>query len=294
MCRKRSNQEIGEPMIDILNENWDSKTIKKSVNNDKLTLSFSRNSTVDGYLNVDDCAQSQIEIICDEEANIKIVQIGSKNANFNVILKEKSCLKLEICSLDSSNKRGYKFDLFDSANLLCAYADFCTGIEDIDVLISLKEPNARALWHLASLAGKNDQKTMKVSFDHCAVNTYSEMNNYGVCKDASKISFLGTSKIENKASKSAAHQNARIMVFDEKCRAEADPILCIDENDVEASHAAVVGKINEDHLFYLCSRGLSEEDAKRLITLGYLNPIIEYFDDQRIKEDIANAIIKKV
>ena len=70
--------------------------------------------------------------------------------------------------------------------------------------------------------------------------------------------------------------------------------MCIDENDVEASHAAVVGKINEEHIFYLCSRGLGEEEAKRLITLGYLNPIIAYFDDQRIKEDIANAIIKKV
>ena len=58
-------------MIDILNENLDSKTVKKSFNNDKLTFSFEKNSNVDGYLNVDDCAQSQIEIICDEESNIK-------------------------------------------------------------------------------------------------------------------------------------------------------------------------------------------------------------------------------
>ena len=52
------------------------------------------------------------------------------------------------------------------------------------------------------------------------------------------------------------------MVFDNECVAIAKPILKIDENDIEANHAAVVGKINDEHLFYLTSRGISETEAK--------------------------------
>ena len=74
------------------------------------------------------------------------------------------------------------------------------------------------------------------------------------------------------------------MVFDEKSTGIAKPILKIDENSIEASHAAVVGKINDEHLFYLVSRGLSEAEAKELITLGYLKPILKGFQDEEVAE----------
>ena len=80
------------------------------------------------------------------------------------------------------------------------------------------------------------------------------------------------------------------MVFDRLSNAVAKPILKIDENDIEASHAAVVGKINDDHLFYLTSRGISEKEAKELITYGYLKPILQGFSDQEVIDDINNLI----
>ncbi len=90
--------------------------------------------------------------------------------------------------------------------------------------------------------------------------------------------------------KSKTRQEAKIIVFDEKCRGKASPVLNISENDVEASHGAAVGKLNEMHLFYLMSRGLSKEEAKRLITLGYLKPIENRFEEDTIKERINQAI----
>ena len=82
-------------------------------------------------------------------------------------------------------------------------------------------------------------------------------------------------------------------MFDERCVAQASPILCIDENDVQASHAAVVGKLNEEHIYYLLSRGLSLADARRLISLGYLKPIEAFFEGEtrnRIEEAIERGI----
>ena len=80
------------------------------------------------------------------------------------------------------------------------------------------------------------------------------------------------------------------MVFDKDNKAIAKPILKIDENEVEANHAAVVGKINDEHLFYLTSRGLSETEAKELITLGYLKPILLGFKEEETKNHISSLI----
>ena len=120
------------------------------------------------------------------------------------------------------------------------------------------------------------------------------MDNYGVVRDDGKLVFSGIGKIANGQHGSKAHQNAKIMVFDKNSIGVAKPILKIDENDIEASHAAIVGKINDEHIFYLTSRGLSEDDAKRLITFGYLKPIIKGFEDEELKEQITNLIEGKM
>jgi Fe-S cluster assembly protein SufD len=60
----------------------------------------------------------------------------------------------------------------------------------------------------------------------------------------------------------------------------ANPILKIDNNDIVASHAAAVGTLNEDHVFYLLSRGIDIKNARKLITLGYLTNIFTEFNDE--------------
>ena len=135
-----------------------------------------------------------------------------------------------------------------------------------------------------------DNKEFDVSAYHNAINTYAQLDNYGVCRDEGKLTFSGICKIINGSHGSKAHQNAKIMVFDELSNGVAKPILKIDEHDIEASHAAIVGKINDEHIFYLTSRGLSEEEAKRIITLGYLKPILKGFSDDNMVQEIENLI----
>ena len=85
-----------------------------------------------------------------------------------------------------------------------------------------------------------------------------------------------------------------ILVFDKGVHAKASPMLCIDENDVKAFHGASEGQINKDHIFYLMSRGVSETEAKKLITYGYLYPIIQTFTEEDIKNAIVDCITKRV
>ena len=200
---------------------------------------------------------------------------GEKDIEITLNEDVESCLSM--LSL-SGFKGNINIKINKNSRLEIYYADFAKNLSKTNVSVSLEE-GAKVIFHLASLTEDNSNKSFTVSVDHDAVNTYSLIDNYGVVKGNGKLVFDGTSYIKNGSVKSKTRQSAKIMVFDEKSIGIAKPILKIDENDIEASHGAVVGKISDEHLFYLMSRGLSEEKAKILITYGYLKPIMNGFDE---------------
>ena len=122
--------------------------------------------------------------------------------------------------------------------------------------------------------------------NHLASKTTASVSNYVIAREESFLRFNGSSFIQKGAKGSNTRQEARIIVFDPLSDGLASPALQIDENDVSASHAAVVGRLNEQHLFYLESRGIDLALAKRLIALGYLKPIEAYFDEEKIRDEL--------
>lgn len=178
------------------------------------------------------------------------------------------------------------YRLEEGAQIDFATADFNHTNRDIHIQVDLVGVNARTNWFLSSLVDKQHSKVYNISFLHKCAYTFADMQNYGVIIDDSKLSFSGTSAIFENMKRAETHQTAKIIIFDDKAQAKADPILAIHFNDVTASHAATVGKVNADHLYYMQSRGISELDTKRLITKGYLEPVIKFVDDQ----EIANAL----
>ena len=174
------------------------------------------------------------------------------------------------------------------------FADFAMKDLHSVVDVHLNGEGASATWNVASVSAGNDNKKFEISLYHHVGNTYGNIDNYGVSKDEGKLLFSGVSHIEKGAKNSKTKQNAKIMVFDRYSNAIAKPILKIDENEIEASHAATVGKISDDELFYLTSRGLKEETAKELITLGYIKPIINKFSDEEIQNEILSLIERRM
>lgn len=214
--------------------------------------------------------------------------------NLKIDLKEGSHLVVSLLFENEIKDLNIEINVSKSATLECYFADFSTGILNLNCLVNLNEENASAYVKLASLSANKDDKEINISVKHKVPKTFGRVDNYGVCKDMGKLLFAGISHIYEKAIKSKTEQNAKIMVFDEASNAIAKPILKIDENDIEASHAAVVGKINDEHLFYLTSRGISVADAKQLITMGYLKPILVGFNNEQTKEYISSLIERRM
>jgi Fe-S cluster assembly protein SufD len=75
-----------------------------------------------------------------------------------------------------------------------------------------------------------------------------------------------------------------------QARGDANPILLIDENDVSAGHAASVGRVDPLQVYYLMSRGLSRQEAEKLIVFGFLDTIISEIASERLQKQLHNIV----
>ncbi len=233
------------------------------------------------------------KIIVDKDENRTIFLDNFLDSdNLQITVSKGARFSLNLFALHSSKSLQISINLLEKAQFCGAFADFSNSTYSCTVHIYLQDDYTRAEWHMSCLSSHADNKKIDVSFSHIGKHTFSLMDNYGVARDNSHLVFKGISHIERGASKSDAKQVSKIIVFDDDVIAESSPSLCIDENDVNASHSAIVGTLNEDHVFYLKSRGLNEQEAKTLITYGYLSPISIFFgEDYRSK---INSALKEI
>jgi Fe-S cluster assembly protein SufD len=105
---------------------------------------------------------------------------------------------------------------------------------------------------------------------HAAANTSSKTDIKGVVSGSAQAFVTGTIKVLPAAKNTEAFLEERILLISENAKAEAVPNLEIETDQVHCSHAATVGKIDEEEIFYLQTRGISANLAKKMIASGFL------------------------
>lgn len=129
---------------------------------------------------------------------------------------------------------------------------------------------------------------------HQALHTQSYTLVRGVLFDKAKAQINGLIKIAKNAQHTKAFLEEKILLVGTQTQAEAEPQLEIEANEVKASHAATVGTIDEEQLFYLMSRGLSRDQAVHLIVLGFLQPVIDRIKSQEVRSKAKQALEKRL
>ncbi len=109
---------------------------------------------------------------------------------------------------------------------------------------------------------------------HVGESTSGKVVAKGVFKDSSKSIFKGMINIEENARNSNSYLSGHSILLSKEARSDAIPGLEIKNNNVKATHSASVAQINQDQIFYLMARGLPEDEAKKLIILGFYDPLI--------------------
>ncbi|WP_047979627.1 Fe-S cluster assembly protein SufD [Ornithinibacillus contaminans] len=125
-------------------------------------------------------------------------------------------------------------------------------------------------------------------------NSEAQILQRGVMKESATSIFNAVGKIEHGASGSNNEQTSRVLMLSEKARGDANPILLIDEDDVTAGHAASVGRVDPLQLYYLMSRGITQEEAERLIIHGFLDPVVAQLPIAAVKKQLKQVIERKV
>jgi len=119
--------------------------------------------------------------------------------------------------------------------------------------------------------GGKEKKEWKVEVIHKAANTKSRTNIRGVVGGAGQAVVKGLIKVMPTALNTEAFLEEKIMLLSSQARAEAVPDLEIETDEVKCSHAATVGQIDKEQMFYLRSRGLEEKAAEKMLIEGFLN-----------------------
>ena len=159
--------------------------------------------------------------------------------------------------------------------------------------------------HLNGTGGRVDVKSIVVGFGeqrsnvtasvhHWGTHTESNILSRGVVRDQANSIINGITKIEKGATKADGQQAENVLMLNSRARGDANPILLIDENDVKAGHAASVGRIDDIQMFYLMSRGISREEAEKLIIFGFLAPVLSAIPFESLKQQLNRVIERKL
>src|SRR3989344_7869547 len=127
---------------------------------------------------------------------------------------------------------------------------------------------------------------LKVLVDHAIGKTFGRVMIRGIAKNGAKIQVEGMIKIDKEANGVDDFLEMKLLLLDSKSQAVAEPKLEIEANEVKASHAATVGKIDDEELFYLQSRGIKQGEAEKLIVTGFLNKVIDKIEDPIVKSKL--------
>ncbi|CCV63803.1 SUF system FeS cluster assembly protein [Alteracholeplasma palmae J233] len=246
-------------------------------NHDELEIVIGESSEIKIILEVTDDTMTQ--------SDYKIKLTAAKNAKVKYLLvaalkSTKATLNHEFIALEDTN-----LELLAGlvSNVLTAKLDVAVAGKGASV-------NIKAI---AVSSDEHDQN-IDVYMKHQAPNTFGDMTNIGIANKKGRVILNGVEKIEKGMKNSNVYQTLKGIITSNEAVIEVNPILLIDEYDIKAGHAATVGKLEEESLYYLMSRGLSKIDAEKLIINGFLQPVINEIDDEELKERFVELVNSRI
>ncbi len=139
----------------------------------------------------------------------------------------------------------------------------------------LMEPGAHGEILSIAFAGKGQHQDAGGKIIHFAPNTSSQIISKSICKDGGRSSYRGLLKIHPNAVNSRSNVVCDALLLDGGSQSDTYPYIEIEEQDVSVGHEASVTKVGEDQLFYLMSRGLSEDEANAMVVAGFIEPFVK-------------------
>lgn len=155
------------------------------------------------------------------------------------------------------------------------------------------EPNANAYLGGVFFADRHqhfDQRTLQF---HSAPDTYSNMLYKGAVKDHGYSVYQGIIRALKNCVGVDSYQTNNNLVLDETARADSIPGLIIDADELACSHGATFGNLDTEQLYYLRSRGIPEDEARRMLVRGFFDEVIDRIPFENLQDHLHEVISRK-
>ena len=139
--------------------------------------------------------------------------------------------------------------------------------------VYLMGPKASGEVLSVAYAGAGQHQDAGAKMVHAAPETTSTIISKSISKDAGRTSYRGLVRFEEGAKHSKSFVRCDALLLDEKSRSDTYPYIEFGEHDAQVGHEATISKVGDDQLFYLMSRGLSEQQAMSMIVNGFIEPV---------------------
>jgi len=224
-------------------------------------------------------------IIVDEGASLHFIE-GCSAPKYNKVNLHAGCVELyvkdnaylrystiENWSKNMMNLNTKKAIVGKNAEIDWVTGSFGSKISMLYPMSILNGEGAKTEYTGITFAGKGQNLDTGFKVVHNAKNTSSVVNSKSISKDGGSCTYRALVKIGKEAGKSKCTVSCESLMLDNISRSDTIPVNDIRTDDIEFSHEAKIGKISDKEIFYLMSRGLSEEDAKAMIVRGFAYPI---------------------
>ncbi len=129
---------------------------------------------------------------------------------------------------------------------------------------------------------------------HVGLSTGGDLLLKGALRDNARAVFQGMIKIDASGQQTNSYLKNENLLLSDRARADSIPSLEIDANDVRASHGATVSRMDEEHIFYLQSRGIPRSTAVRMIVEGFFSGVFDRMSQERVRKKLAAAVSAKI
>ena len=250
------------------------------------------NNPLQSYFRLNTPGAGQFEhtlIIVEDEASMEFIE-GCSAPGYNELNLHCGCVELFVmnnASLKFSTIENWSKNLLNlntkkaivgtNSRIEWIMGSFGSKISMLYPMTILNGENSKCETTQISFAGKGQNLDTGLKVVHNAKNTSTRVNSKSISKDGGICTFRSNIWVKKNATNSKLALSCESLMLDSESRSVTIPVSNIENDDVTFSHEAKIGKISEDSIFYLMSKGLSEEEAVGMLVRGFAEPISKEF-----------------
>jgi len=224
-------------------------------------------------------------IIVDEGAQLHFIE-GCSAPKYNVANLHAGCVelfvgknaKLRYSTIENWSKNMYNLNtkrakVEENGIMEWVSGSFGSHVSYLYPMTILKGDNARSQFTGVTFAGKGQNLDTGVKMVHIGKDTSSYINTRSISKGGGISTYRSAVVIQNQAKNAKSAASCQSLMLDDESRSDTLPAIDVRTNKADVGHEAKIGRISDDDVFYLMSRGISEEEAKSLIVSGFADSV---------------------